>query len=46
MNEVDPVYKHINQRTLFVVKPVEEDYPLIKGVNVESIIRLDDVIYE
>ncbi len=43
MNEVDPIFKHMNQRTLFVAKPVEEDYPLIKGVNVEAIIRLDDV---
>lgn len=44
MNEIEPVLKHINQRPLFNVKSVEEDYPLIKGVNVEAIIRLNDVI--
>lgn len=43
MNETEPILKHMNQRPLFNVKPVEEDYPLIKGVNVEAIIRLDDV---
>lgn len=43
MNEIDPIFKHINQRPLFVTKPVQETYPLIKGVNIEAIIRLDDV---
>lgn len=43
MNEMDPVLKHMNQRPLFNVKPVDEDYPLIKGVNIEAIIQLDPV---
>lgn len=44
MNEVDPILKHMNQRPLFNVKAVEDDYPLIKGVNVEAIIKLDPVV--
>lgn len=43
VNETDPILKHMNQRPVFNVKPVDEDYPLIKAVNVEAIIRLDDV---
>jgi hypothetical protein len=43
MNEIDPLLKHMNQRPLFNVKAVDEDYPLIKGVNIESIIQLDPV---
>jgi hypothetical protein len=43
MNEIEPILKHMNQRPVFNVKPVEEEYPLIKGVNIEAIIRLEDV---
>lgn len=43
LNEFDPIYKHINPKSVFTVKAVEEDYPLIKGVNVEAFITLDNV---
>jgi hypothetical protein len=44
MNEMDPIYRKMNPPPVYTVTPVEEDYPLIKGVNIEAIIRPDDVI--
>lgn len=43
MNEKDPIFNKMNPATIYNVKAVDEDYPLIKGVNVEAIIRPDDV---
>jgi hypothetical protein len=43
MNEVHPVFKKINSRLEFSVHAVEEEYPLVKGVNVESIVHVDNV---
>ena len=43
VNEAHPIFKHMNQRKLFIANPVEEEYPLFKGVNVEAIIRTDTV---
>lgn len=43
MNEVDTIYKNMNFKPLYYAKVVEEDYPLIKGVNVEAIVRIRDV---
>lgn len=44
MNEVHPTFKKMNSRPEFSVHAVEEEYPLVKGVNVESIIHVDNVI--
>lgn len=43
MNETDPAFKHMNLLPMYQAKPVPEDYPLIKGVNVEAIIQCDQV---
>ena len=43
VNEVHPVFKKINSRPEFTVHAVEEEYPLVKGVNVESIVHVDNV---
>lgn len=43
MNESDKTFKHMIPRKIFVAQAVEEEFPLIQGVNVEAIIRPDNV---